>query len=322
MDEFEIIRRYFAGKITLQKDHVIIGPGDDCAIVRVPNGDELCVSTDTFIEGVHFPFQAKPSLIASRLMAANLSDLAAMGAEPFGFTLALSSPEFTENWLEGFSSQLKADVETYQNPLLGGNLSRGPLSLTMNIMGIVPQGCAILRSKANLGDDIYVSGNLGDAAGGLALLSQKKEQKMDKRVRHTSLSQRYSNPVPRIVLGQALRKLASAAIDISDGFAADLNHLCEASGLGGQVSLEALPLSSELVSAFGLEVARGKAVRGGDDYELCFTCPPDSENDIQQLSEALKLKLTRVGKITLGKSVSIRDKLGRSFEDTEGYRHF
>jgi len=318
MHEFEIIRRFFAGKITLQKDHVVIGPGDDCAVVRVPNNFELCLSTDTLIEGVHFPFQAKPALIASRLTAANLSDLAAMGAEPFGFTLAISSPEFTESWLEEFSDQLKDDVEKYQNPLLGGNLSRGPLSLTMNIMGIVPTGTAILRSNARVGDDIYVSGYLGDAAGGLALMEQIRDQ----AVKNSSLLERYSSPVPRIDLGQALRKIATAAIDISDGFAADLGHLCEASGFGAQINLEALPLSGELVSTFGLEVARVKAIRGGDDYELCFTAGPDQASSIQQLSECLKLKLTKVGKISLDKSVLIKDKLGSSFDETEGYQHF
>ncbi|MBL4679292.1 MAG: thiamine-phosphate kinase [Pseudomonadales bacterium] len=318
MHEFEIIRRFFSGKITLQKDHVVIGPGDDCAVVRVPNNFELCLSTDTFIEGVHFPFQAKPALIASRLSAANLSDLAAMGAEPFGFTLAISSPEFTEHWLEEFSDQLEDDVEKYQNPLLGGNLSRGPLSLTMNIMGIVPTGTAILRSNAKVGDDIYVSGNLGDAAGGLALM----EQIADQAVKNSSLLERYSSPVPRVDLGQALRKIATAAIDISDGFAADLGHLCEASGFGAQINLEALPLSTELVRTFGLEVARVKAIRGGDDYELCFTAEPDQASSIQQLSECLKLKLTKVGKISHDKSVSIKDKLGSPFDEIEGYQHF
>lgn len=318
MHEFEIIRRYFAGKITLQKDHVVIGPGDDCAVLKVPANYELCVSTDTFIEGVHFPLEAKPSLIASRLVAANLSDLAAMGAEPFGFTLAISSPEFTEHWLEGFSDQLKIDVEKYQNPLLGGNLSRGPLSLTMNIMGIVPTGNAILRSKAVLNDDIYVSGNLGDAAGGLALL----EQGADQASRYAPLSERYSNPEPRIYLGQALQNIATAGIDISDGFAADLGHLCDASGLGAVVDLEAIPLSSELVSTFGLDVARTKAVSGGDDYELCFTCGGDQAARIQALSELLQLKLTRVGKISSGQSVTILDKTGRVFSEAGGYQHF
>jgi len=316
VNEFDIIQRFFAGKITLQKDHVLIGPGDDCAVLAMSADQELCVSTDTFVEGVHFPFGAEASLIISRLMAANLSDLAAMGAEPYGFTLAITSPEFTEQWLVSFSDRLEMLVNTYDIPLIGGNLSRGPLSLTINIMGTVPLGRAILRSKAKVDDDIYVSGYLGEAAGGLALLDQPYQES------YAPLLSRYSAPEPRLSLGTSLRNMATSAIDISDGFAADLGHLIKASGLGAQVDLEAIPLSSSLVTTFGLDIARLKAVQGGDDYELCFTAMPKHEAKIKELSLNLDLKLTKVGKICLDQELKISDKLGRAFSETEGYQHF
>lgn len=321
MNEFDIIRRFFANKITLVNEHIVIGPGDDCAILSLPENFQLCVSTDTFVEGIHFPLNANPSLIAARLMAANLSDLAAMGASPHSFTLAITSPNFTESWLQGFSDELNNWVEDYQIPLVGGNLSRGPLSLTVNIMGMLPCGSAILRSGGQVGDDIYISEHLGDAAGGLILLEQNSVEK------YSPLIERYAKPLPRIELGIALRGIASAAIDISDGFAADLKHLSQASQCGASVSLDDLPLSSSLIKAFGLEMAREKAVQGGDDYELCFTCSPLHQEKVQALSLSLGLKITKVGHLcsvseVKGSEVKVTDKQGRLYQETEGYQHF
>jgi thiamine-monophosphate kinase len=316
VNEFDIIRRFFANKITLSHDHVVIGPGDDCAIISLPENFQLCVSTDTFVEGVHFPMDANSALIAARLMAANLSDLAAMGATPHSFTLAITSPHFTETWLEGFSDELNLWVEEYQIPLVGGNLSRGPLSLTINIMGMLPLGHAILRSGGQPSDDIYVSEYLGDAAGGLVLLGQGPVEKQ------APLLERYTRPIPRVELGIALRSIASAAIDISDGFAADLKHLCQASHCGALITLEDLPISSVLIKTFGLEMAREKAVQGGDDYELCFTCSPKNREKVQQLSHSLGLKLTKVGNLCSDLTVQITDKQGRLYKETEGYQHF
>ena len=326
MNEFDIIQRFFANKITLQHDHVVIGSGDDCAVISLPGNFQMCVSTDTFVEGIHFPIAANSELIAARLMAANLSDLAAMGAQPHSFTLAITSPEFTETWLQGFSDELNTWVEEYQIPLVGGNLSKGPLSLTVNIMGMLPCHSAILRSGGHIDDDIYISGHIGDAAGGLALLAQNsiregatKKSTIEKQ---RPLLGRYAKPRPRIELGIALREIASSAIDISDGFAADLKHLCQASDCGALVSLEDLPLSSILIKTFGLEVARGKAVQGGDDYELCFTCPKAYADKVQELSLSLGLKLTKVGSLCSGSDVQITDKQGRLYKETEGYQHF
>jgi thiamine-monophosphate kinase len=316
VNEFDIIQRFFANKITLKHDHIVIGSGDDCAVISLPDNFQMCVSTDTFVEGVHFPIAANAELIAARLMAANLSDLAAMGAKPHSFTLAITSPEFTEAWLQGFSDELNTWVEEYQIPLVGGNLSKGPLSLTVNIMGMLPRHSAILRSGGNIDDDIYLSGHIGDAAGGLALLEQNTIEKQ------LPLLERYAKPKPRIELGIALREIASSAIDISDGFAADLKHLCHASDCGALISLEHLPLSSILIKTFGLEVARGKAVQGGDDYELCFTCPQAYAAKVQELSHSLGLKLTKVGNLCSGSDVQIADKQGRLYKETEGYQHF
>ena len=294
----------------------MIGPGDDCAVVRLPDDRELCVSVDTLISGVHFPQSASPEMVASRAMGVNLSDLAAMGATPYGFTLALTLPVVSENWLSGFSRRLHELIATYRLPLLGGNLTRGELSLTVNIMGLVPVGKSLLRSTAKPGDDIYVSGNLGNGAGGLAMALGQVETK------HGELLEAYSNPVPRIALGCALLGLASAAIDISDGFSADLGHLCEASDCGALVWLDSIPISDDLITTFGQDKARAMAIQGGDDYELCFTVPATQASAIADLARFQGLSLSRVGKIRSGAGIEIVDSEGRSFESTGGYKHF
>ncbi|HIG41271.1 MAG: thiamine-phosphate kinase [bacterium] len=321
MDEFEIIRRFFVEPITFRNDQVVIGPGDDCAVVRLPAGYELCVSTDTLVEGVHFTADAPAEVVVSRALGANLSDLAAMGAQTHGFTLALTLPGFSEQWLSCFSTQLNHMVEHYRLPLIGGNLSRGQLSITINIMGMVPAGQALLRSGAQVGDDIYVSGFLGDAAGGLELVKNVPSTNTDNR-HFSQLIARYTHPVARLDVGQALLGLASAAIDISDGFAADLAHLCSASGVGSSIIVDSLPVSEALRLTFGAEKARTMAIQGGDDYELCFTVPHRWSERVTKIGQSIGCPITRIGTINADKSVNILDRDGRRVPHTTGYRHF
>jgi thiamine-monophosphate kinase len=233
--EFSIIERYFKSisNLSQHENTVIIGPGDDCAVLRVPDDMELCVSTDTLLEGVHFLPNSRAKVVASRTMAANLSDLAAMGATPSAFLLAMTFPEAREDWLEEFSTTLAEIIEQYQVPLVGGNLSKGPLSLTVTIMGTLPAGSAIKRSGASVGDDIYVTGTLGDAAQGLALSR--------KGAADGYLVSRYQFPTARIAAGRRLRGLANSLIDISDGLVAEIGHLAETDSLGAEIAAWELP---------------------------------------------------------------------------------
>ena len=315
--EFSIIERYFKSisNLSQHENTVIIGPGDDCAVLRVPDDMELCVSTDTLLEGVHFLPNSRAKVVASRTMAANLSDLAAMGATPYAFLLAMTFPEAREDWLEDFSTTLAEIIEQYQVPLVGGNLSKGPLSLTVTIMGTLPAGSAIKRSGASVGDDIYVTGTLGDAAQGLAL-SRKGEA-------DGYLVSRYQFPTARIAAGRRLRGLANSLIDISDGLVAEIGHLAETDSLGAEIAAWQLPLSKELVKSAGEDIAINMALFSGDDYELCFTADPADSGEIKALSDSIDVPMTRIGVVTDGGEIVIRDSKGElmDFGDA-GYEHF
>lgn len=315
--EFSIIERYFKSisNLSQHENTVIIGPGDDCAVLRVPDDMELCVSTDTLLEGVHFLPNSRAKVVASRTMAANLSDLAAMGATPYAFLLAMTFPEAREDWLEDFSTTLAEIIEQYQVPLVGGNLSKGPLSLTVTMMGTVPAGSAIKRSGASVGDDIYVTGTLGDAAQGLAL-SRKGEA-------DGYLVSRYQFPTARIAAGRRLRGLANSLIDISDGLVAEIGHLAETDSLGAEIAAWQLPLSKELVKSAGEDIAINMALFSGDDYELCFTADPADSGEIKALSDSIDVPMTRIGVVTDGGEIVIRDSKGElmDFGDA-GYEHF
>lgn len=311
MDEFDIIRRYFLN--ALMPEYVSTGPGDDCAVLTIPTDHSLCVSTDTLISGVHFPHGASPAVIANRAFGANLSDLAAMGATPHGVTVALTLPSGDETWLDGFSIASQAQADSHQCPIVGGNLAKGDLAITLTVMGIVPNSSAILRSGASQGDDVYVSGCLGDAAGAVQQLGNVKA--------NAQLLHKYESPTPRLALGIALRGFASAAIDISDGLLADLGHLVASSGVGAAIDLSQLPLSSSLVESFGQQAALDLALRGGDDYELCFTAHPDHRLALAEVAKVQGLDLSRLGEIVSGVSVVLDKSSGHEF-DTQGYRHF
>ncbi|XOV86019.1 MAG: thiamine-phosphate kinase [Pseudomonadota bacterium] len=314
--EFDIIDRYFAGRIRFTSDAVVLGMGDDCAILDIPAGKSLCVSTDTLLEGVHFPVGAPGSVAAHRSLCANLSDLAAMGATPLGFTLALTLPAENVDWLEQFSARLCQLTEKYEIPLVGGNLARGQLSITITVMGTVPAGAAIPRSGASAGDDVYVSGTLGDAAAGLRLLGSVADD--------DPLVWRYLFPEPRLAVGQAIVSRASAAIDISDGLIADLGHICLASGVGARIELARIPVNPLVPGQFNDTERVAMVTAGGDDYELCFTANPSARVEIQRIAARLQLPLTLIGETT-GEipEILLVDQDGAPVElTTTGYQHF
>ncbi len=268
--EFSLIKQYFTSQPVKRKD-VSTGIGDDCAILTVPEKQQVAISTDTLVSGIHFLPTIPPEDLAYKALAVNISDLAAVGADPAWASLALTLPKVDNDWLEAFSRSLFALAEYYSIQLIGGDTTKGPLSLTITIQGLVPQGMALLRSGAKIGDWIYVTGFLGDSAAGLAVL-QNRLQPSQPESRDYFIT-RHLRPQPRLLQGQALRSLASAAIDISDGLISDLNHILTASGCGARINLDALPYSTAMKSQVSKEQAEIWALSGGEDYELCFTVP-------------------------------------------------
>ncbi|TKI06305.1 thiamine-phosphate kinase [Martelella alba] len=268
--EFDLITRYFDRVRSVRRD-VVLGIGDDCALLTVDEKRLLAVSSDTLVSGTHFLPDIAPGDLASKSLAVNLSDLAAMGADPAWLSLALTLPFADENWLAAFSDSLFAQLDYYGMQLVGGDTTRGPLSLTMTIHGLVPAGRAITRAGAKIGDWIYVTGTLGDSAAGLALLQRKITS--DSAADEAYLIGRHLRPQPRILQGQALRDLASAAIDLSDGLISDLRHILERSQCGARIHLDDLPLSQALRRQAEPGQILRWALSGGEDYELCFTVP-------------------------------------------------
>ncbi len=312
--EFDLIGRFFSG-IGHADRRVVLGPGDDCALLDVPEGHELCVSTDTLLSGVHFPTDSPGDLVAQRTMAANLSDLAAMGAAPLGFLIALTLPGPDENWLEAFSRAINSLSLEYEIALVGGNMARGALSVTITVLGVVPCGEALRRRGAGVDQGIFVTGHPGDAAAGLQILSQGGTH-------YDDLLAAYVHPKPRLALGQRLRPLVSACIDISDGLLADLNHMLQASGMGAEVDLSSLPLSTSL-REFSGSSASGLALSGGDDYELCFSASLMNEARLAHLGTEFGVGITRVGRIIAGSGIRLIDADGKSLPaDVRGYTHF
>jgi len=298
-----------------------LGLEDDAALVDPPAGSQLVVTKDAMVAGVHFLADDPPGEIARKLLRVNLSDLAAMGAAPLGYLLALiRSKETSEDWLAAFCQGLAADQATFGIGLLGGDTvsTPGPLALSLTALGHVPRGEALLRRGARPGDEIWVSGTLGDGALGLEVLKGARE--VAKEEVRAALIERYRLPTPRLALGQALRGLASAAIDVSDGLLADLGHILETSGVGAEVRAEALPLSA---AARDLPDARGAALAGGDDYELLFTAAPERGAAIGALARRLGLPLTRIGAIHAGPGLRVLDAAGRELPvERTGWQHF
>lgn len=274
-DEFDLITRYFD---RCRKNHqgVKLGIGDDCALLTVPEKQWLAISTDTLVSGAHFLPNINAADLAYKALAVNVSDLAAMGAEPAWLSLALTLPEVNEAWLKTFSDSLFEQLDYYHIQLIGGDTTRGALSLTLTIHGRLPAGKALTRAGASVGDRIYVSGTLGDSAAGLALLQNRwpvDQRPIDDDADRELLIRRHLRPQPRVYLGLLLRNVASAAIDISDGLIADLKHILKASNCGARIELDKLPYSETLKKCASAEQACHWALNGGEDYELCFTVP-------------------------------------------------
>jgi thiamine-monophosphate kinase len=297
-----------------------LGLTDDAAVLDPPPGRQLILAKDAMVAGVHFLDDDPPGQIAQKLLRVNLSDLAAMGAAPLGYLLALArSKEIADDWLAAFCAGLAADNAEYQIALFGGDTvaTPGPLTLSLTAIGEVPQGAALLRGGARPGDDLWVSGTLGDAALGLKVLRHELDATADARA---CLIERYHLPRPRLALGQQLRGIASAAIDISDGLVADLGHVLEVSQVGAELHADTLPLSS---AARDLPGARDAALSGGDDYELLFTAPPERRGEIEALSRRLELALTRIGAIRTEPDLHVLDEAGREIPISKaGWQHF
>lgn len=293
--EFSLIARYFDRVRSARRD-VETGIGDDCALLTVPDKQTLAISTDTLVSGIHFLPDICPRDLGYKALAVNLSDLAAMGADPAWLTLALTLPEVDEDWLEAFSDSLFEVLNYYEMQLIGGDTTRGPLSMTLGIHGFVPNGRALKRAGAKPGDWIYVTGTPGDSAAGLAILQHRLTVKDPHQADY--LKQRHLRPMPRILQGQALRDIASSAIDLSDGLISDLGHILKASECGARVALETLPYSDALRDNVSLEQAERFALGGGEDYELCFTVPELNRGVIDVALGRLGVPYTCIGQMT------------------------
>ncbi len=294
MHEFDLIARIRA-RAALRGD-VVLGIGDDCALLAPPPGMQLAVTMDTLNSGVHFPPETASFDIGWKALAVNLSDLAAMGAQPAWCTLSLSLPEASEDFIDGFSDGFLSLAQQHDFALIGGDTTRGPLSISVTAHGLIEPGSALRRAGAQVGDAVWVSGTLGDAAGALRQWQQGG-------VMPPTLRDRLDRPTPRVALGRALRGVASSCIDISDGLLADLSHICRASGVAAQLDAQALPSSEALRQAFDTATRLALQASGGDDYELCFTAPAAQRDVLHALSQALNLPLTHIGDIVTGAGV-------------------
>lgn len=299
---------------------VVLGIGDDAAVLRVPRGQELVVTTDTLVAERHFPRATAAREIGWKALAVNLSDLAAMGATPAWASLALTLPRIDIAWLDAFVGGFMALARRHGVALVGGDTTRGPLSVTVTAQGLVPRGKALRRDGARPGDAIYVSGSLGDAAAGLRVVRQAAASTRGAQV----LRARLEHPQPRVALGLALRGVASAAIDVSDGLAQDLGHVLGASGVGAVLEVDALPASRALRAAGASTAARRRLLlAGGDDYELCFTVPPRREPRLAAIARRLRLPLTRIGTVLPAPGLALLDARARPVRlRRAGYDHF
>ncbi|WP_342220490.1 thiamine-phosphate kinase [Rickettsiella endosymbiont of Miltochrista miniata] len=320
VNEFDLIQHFFNQEPSNRKD-VILGIGDDAALLRVPLGQQLVVTTDTLVSGRHFPENTSPADIGYKALAVSLSDLAAMGADPAWILLALTLPNANEIWLRKFSEGFFPLMQRFQLQLVGGDMTQGPLTITVQALGFVPPGKALCRIGARAGDRIYVTGTLGDA--GLALETINREDSLGLTSSQTlAVMQRLNRPEPRVEIGLALRKIASSAIDVSDGLAADLGHILSSNQVGAILQLEKLPLSDSL-RTLPPERAWQLALSSGDDYELCFTVPESQERALQQHLAALNTPYTCIGTIKKEPGSVLLGKNGSTFNiDRTGFQHF
>ena len=315
LGEFDLIAKYFTRTVT----RAALGVGDDCALFSTSPGMQLAVSSDMLVEGRHFLPTVAPERLGHKALAVNLSDLAACGAKPLAFTLALAMPRVDERFLEGFARGLLALADAHECELIGGDTTRGPLNLCITVFGEVPLGTALLRSGAQPDDDLYVSGSLGDAR--LALEAFRGTVALDgdafERVRNAM-----ERPQPRVALGLALRGVATSAIDVSDGLLGDLAHVLRRSKVGAELLADALPRSAVLRTQ-PEALQRTCTLAGGDDYELIFTAPPQRAAQVAAAAEAAQISVTRIGRIEAEAGLRLIDRDGRALADDFGsFDHF
>lgn len=327
-DEFDIIRRHFnRSALAFATPTIVLGIGDDCALLAPTPDTELAVSMDMLQEGVHFLPQTDPFLLGQRTLLVNLSDLAAMGAKPVCFTLALSLPAVDEFWLEQFSAGLAIVAGLHNCPLVGGDMissqaGNAVISLCVQVHGELPVGKAIRRSGARPGDLIYVSGTLGDAAAGLQILQQVSQAEHPRTAEQQILLDAFFQPESRVNLGLALRDIATASIDVSDGLASDLGHVLLASGVAAVIDLESLPLSNAFCALIPASQRLALALGGGDDYELCFTVAPAQRDDLERCLLALAVPVVCIGVIAAGNGIRWQRRGSDVALDVSGYNHF
>jgi thiamine-monophosphate kinase len=322
MNEFALIRQFFLRPAK----RVMQGGGDDCALVLPRAGQVLAISTDMLLEGRHFFADVDPAALGFKALAVNLSDLAATCAEPLAFTLALALPEANERWLQPFSQGLFECAERFDCELIGGDTTRGPLAISITVFGEVPSGVAARRDAARAHDDIWISGELGGAALALAIETANRTADVPHRVRIASLVERLERPVPRVGLGLELRGLIHAMIDVSDGLLGDLRHITEASKWGATISESELPMP-EQVRKLPLLQRRRAVLRGGDDYELCFTADRGQREAVIGAGARAGVAVTRIGEVTPLEGIRVLGIDNRPLDDAtlaalSGFDHF
>lgn len=321
LSEFELIKQYFRRARSSHAGHVVLGIGDDCALLAPTPGMQTAISTDLLIEGRHFFAGADARMLGHKSLAVNLSDLAAMGAKPVGFTLALSLPGADPEWLAAFSSGMFALADLHDCELVGGDTTRGPLAICITVIGEIAPGHALRRDAARAGHDIWISGTLGDAR--LALAGYWKEIALDAETLALA-APRMHLPTPRVELGRALaaRPLAHAALDISDGLVGDLQHILDASKVGATLDVDALPAGPALARQ-ALALRRRFTLAGGDDYELCFTAPASARAAVIAAAGSAGTLVTRVGTIDAEPGLRLVDGAGKALQmDVQGWDHF
>ncbi len=312
LGEFDLIARYF----TRPARRAALGVGDDCALLALAPAMQLATSCDMLVEGRHFLSTVAPQRLGHKALAVNLSDLAACGARPLAFALALALPRVDEAWLDGFSRGLFALADAHGCELVGGDTTQGPLNICITVFGEVPAGQALLRSGARSGDDVYVSGTLGDAR--LALEAFRGTVALAREA-FAAARQAMEQPLPRVALGMALRGVAHSAIDISDGLLGDLGHVLQRSGVGAALDVDAIPRSAALAEQ-PPAVQRECTLGGGDDYELLFTAPPAHAEAVRAASVRAQVKVTRIGCVEAEAGLRLRDARGRAV--SQAFRSF
>jgi thiamine-monophosphate kinase len=318
MKEFNLIKTFFTEQ-KVKREDVVLGIGDDCALVQPSERQHIAITTDTLVAGVHFPLNTSPRAIGHKSIAVNLSDLAAMGAEPTWISLAITLPEVDETWLSEFSAGIFPLCEQYNVQLIGGDTTQGPLSVTITAQGFVPYKKHLSRSGASSGDWLYVTGELGDAALALQHIQHKITLSDDMQ---TLVQKKLDYPYPRVLAGSILRNYASSAIDISDGVLADLSHVCKASGVGATIELNNLPLSDTMRNAVNSTKSSQLALNGGDDYELLFTVNNSNKVAMESALSGIDCKVTCIGQMNPSKKISTTINGTEIDVDSDGFEHF